>query len=186
MQEIWVRIETWLRTNAPQILETLRSPASDAQIKAVENRLSIQFPEDVKNSYCIHNGQSSYEYGLIEGREFLSLERIQDEWQVWKGLLDDGDFDGIESDPDAGIRRDWWSPQWIPLTYNGAGYHDCLDLNPAEGGIGQIISMYHDSGDREIVAPSFREWLDKYAEGLESGQYVFSDYYNGIVSIDDV
>jgi cell wall assembly regulator SMI1 len=192
MQEIWARIENWLRGNAPQILETLQPGASNAQIGELEEFLSIKLPDDVKVLYRLCNGQSAYDYGLIDGRELLSLERIKDEWSVWKDLLDSGTFqddDGQDqgSDPDPGIRNVWWSPQWIPLTYDGSGNHDCLDLSPAEGGTeGQIITMWHDDSERKIVAPGVKVWLQQYAQGLESGQYIFSEEYNGIVNADDI
>lgn len=192
MQEVWTRIEGWLKAHAPQVLDTLQPGASDDRITELENLLSVQFPEDVRASYRIHNGQSTYRYGLIDGREFLSLERIQDEWQVWKELLESGTFQTEEghdqgSDPAPGICNVWWSAKWIPLTYDGAGNHDCLDLNPAEGGaMGQIITMWHDDASREIVAPSFRAWLQHYAEGLESEQFIFSEEYGGIISADDI
>lgn len=192
MQEIWVQIESWMRANAPKALDVLQPGASNAQITELEDFLSIQFPEDIKSSYRIHNGQSTYDYGLIDGRELLSLERIKDEWQVWKELLDSGTFqaeDGQDQGSEAapGICNMWWSSKWIPLTYDGSGNHDCLDLNPAEGGtMGQIITMWHDAAERGIVAPSFRVWLKQYAEGLESGQFIFSEEYNGIVKADDV
>ena len=119
MQEIWLKIEAWLRANAPEHLDILASGASDVQISELEAILSIQLPEDVKSSYRIHNGQTSYDYGLINGCEFLSLERIKDEWQIWKGLLDSGTFqdeDGQDQgcEPDLGICNVWWSSKWIP------------------------------------------------------------------------
>jgi cell wall assembly regulator SMI1 len=185
MQEIWTYIESWLYANAPKVLDTLQPGASDTQIKAAEHFLSIQFPAEVKDSYRIHNGQSSYGYGFLEGNEFLSLERMQEEWQVWKELLDGGEFEDFESYPDTGICSDWWSAQWIPLTYDGAGNHDCLDLNPSEGGKhGQIITMWHDEPGRQIIAPSFRAWLEEYAEDLKSGQFVFSEENKGIFNVD--
>ncbi|MDV2991669.1 MAG: hypothetical protein N4J56_001323 [Chroococcidiopsis sp. SAG 2025] len=178
MEEIWQRIDSWLQANTPHIFETLQSGASEAQIAELEAILSIKLPEDVKASYRIHNGQSIYKEGLFEGREFLSLERIREEWEVWKDLLDAGEFEGYESDPDVGIRNNWWNDKWIPITYDGAGNHDCLDLDPADGEtVGQIITMYHDSGDREIVSSSLRAWLQKYADGLESGQIILQDDY---------
>jgi cell wall assembly regulator SMI1 len=178
MEEIWQRIDLWLQANTPQIFETLQSGASEAQIAEVEAALSIKLPEDVRASYRIHDGQSAYKEGLFEGREFLSLARIREEWEVWKDLLDSGDFKGCESEPDVGIRNDWWNEKWIPITYDGAGNHDCLDLAPADGGtVGQIITMYHDSSDREIVSSSLREWLQKYVDGLESGQFMLQENY---------
>ncbi len=192
MQEIWTQIETWLMANAPSLLDLIQPGASDAQISELESLLSIQLPEDVRSSYRIHNGQVPHTYGLISGLEFLSLERIKDEWLVWKELLDSGTFadeDGQDqgSEPAPGICNVWWSLRWIPLTYDGSGNHDCLDLNPAEGGIvGQIITMWHDDPVREIVAPSFRDWLMQHAEGLASGKLIFSEEDNCIVNADDM
>ncbi|MGL5058964.1 MAG: SMI1/KNR4 family protein [Microcoleus sp.] len=192
MQEIWTKIETWLIANAPQIFEELQPGASEFRISELEELLSIQLPEDVKSSYRIHDGQFTYNYGLIYGRELLSLERIADEWHVWKELLDSDTFkteDGedIGSEAAPGICNVWWSPKWIPLTYDGAGNHDCLDLNPAVGGtVGQIVTMWHDDPDRQIVAPNFRVWLQQYADGLASGQLIFSEQDNCIVNANDV
>ena len=192
MEEIWVRIETWLRNNAPQVLELIQPGVSEAQMSELEEFLSVKFPDDIKSLYRICNGQSSYDYGILDGREFLSIERIKDEWSVWKELLDDGTFQDDDSqdqgsNPEPGIRNVWWSPQWIPLTYDGAGNHDCLDLNPTESGMdGQIITMWHDDDERKIVAPGIRAWLQQYADGLESGEFIFSEEYNGIVNTNDI
>ncbi len=186
MEEIWTRIDAWLKVNAPKVFNTLQPGASDSQIQATESILAIQFPEDVKASYRIHNGQQTiYDYGLIpEAQEFLSLERIQAEWQLKKGLLDEGSFEG-GSKPDPGIQADWWNAKWIPLTSDGCGDSYCLDLAPAEGGnVGQIIKMIHDEADRYILAPSFRSWLEDYAAKLESGEYIFYEEYRGIVSLE--
>jgi cell wall assembly regulator SMI1 len=175
MHELWTRLEKWLAINDPDALKMLQPGATEAEIRAFEQAVSVQLPEDLRTSYRIHNGQSPEGDYLIYGREFLSLARIQEEWEVWKELLDDGSFQtktGVDQgcNPDAGIRNVWWSAGWIPLTYDGCGNHDCVDLDPAEGGtVGQIISLWHDDADREMLAPSFRLWFTQYVEALESG-----------------
>ena len=192
MEEIWTKIETWLQNNAPQVLEILQHGASEDQVRELEDFLSVKFPDDFKSLYRICNGQSSCDYGVFNGREFLSLERIKDEWSIWKNLLDDGAFqesDGQDqgSNPELGIRNVWWSPQWIPFTCDGSGNHECLDLNPTECGTdGQIITMWHDDNERKIVALGIKTWLKKYAQGLETGQFVFSEEYNGIVNANHI
>jgi cell wall assembly regulator SMI1 len=187
MQAIWTRIESWLEANAPEVLKTLNPGASEEQIKAVEDTLLIQFPDDFKSSYRIHNGQSLDGGWLIDGREFLSLERIQEEWLGWKMLLDGKEFEGWKSLPEPGVRPDWWNALWIPITFDGAGNHHCLDLDPAPGGkVGQIIYMWHDDLERGAIAASFQDWLEGYATALEAGQYVFSEEYDAIVDVDDI
>jgi len=187
MKEVWQRIEKWLAENTPEDLIVLNGGASDEEVKNLEEHLSVTFPDDVKTFYKIHNGQSDDGPYLLDGRELLSLERIKDEWDVWKELLDGGDFEDVESEPEAGIRKDWWNEKWIPLTYDGSGNHDCLDLAPDNSGTsGQIISFWHDDPDRNIVANSFREWLENYADDLEAGLYVYSDEYGGVVRKEDI
>jgi cell wall assembly regulator SMI1 len=187
MRDVWDRIEAWLSANAPNVLEGLNSGASEAALQEAEAYLGVAFPADVRESYGIHNGQPRDAPGLTDGGEFLSLERMREEWQLWKDPLDGGDFDGITSEPQEPIRNDWWHPKWIPLTYDGAGNHLCLDLDPAPGGnLGQIITMWHDDGERTVEAPSFRAWLEELVANLESGDYIYSEEYFGIVSREDV
>lgn len=191
MEAIWTRITAWIESNAPHLLEVLQSGATEAQIDELEAALSVQLPDDVKALYRLCNGQASFDYGLINGSEFLSLERIRDEWGIWKSLLDAGKLlkdEDIERDRiDAQIRKVWWHPQWLPLTHNGGGDHDCLDLAPTEEGTkGQIISMWHDDDSRKVLAPNLRAWLQDYAERLETGQLVYSEDYDDIVDIKDI
>ncbi len=56
MQDVWNRIESWLATNAPNVLSYLLPGATNEEIQQTEVALGIQFPEDVKASYRIHNG----------------------------------------------------------------------------------------------------------------------------------
>jgi cell wall assembly regulator SMI1 len=187
MRDVWQRIDKWLAVNAPQILDILQDGASEEEISETEQFLSVEFPDEVKDSYRIHNGQSRGDVGFINGIEFLSLARMRDEWACWKDILDSGDFEGWESESEKEIRTDWWNPKWIPLTSDWGGNHECLDLAPTEeGDVGQIISMWHDVEERKVIADSFRGWLEQFANDLEAGRYTLSKEYDGIVSIDDI
>jgi cell wall assembly regulator SMI1 len=120
------------------------------------------------------------------GCELLSLERVREEWGAWKGLLDGGAFRNFRSDSDGRVVEDWWHARWIPLTYDGAGNHHCLDLNPGpRGQAGQIIQMWHDDSARPVIAPSYRAWLVAFADALDAGEYVYSDQYLGLVPPED-
>ncbi len=181
MREGWTRIEFWLATNAPEILHTLQAGASDEEIASMEVLLGVTLPEDMKESYRIHNGQVSESERLMGYWELLSLDRIRFEWSCWKELLDNGAFDGQKSAPDAHRADDWWNPNWMPLAWNGSGDNQCLDMAPTPSGhIGQIITMLHDSPARTLLAPSFREWLIEFADGLESGQFIYSKESGGL------
>jgi len=186
MKELWERIESWLKENHSEGLNELNEGASDELIQETEQFLSIEFSEDVKEFYKIHNG-TSWDFNLIDGWLLLPLEDVQNQWKVWKDLLDRGDFAEHKCTPHEAIRDDWWNDKWIPLTSDGCGNHDCLDLAPTEKGrVGQIIKMWHDDDTRPLVADSFREWLENYIDALEASEYVYSEDYGGIVSVDDI
>lgn len=190
MQDLWKRLEDWLRSNAPLVYDGLRTGASDEQLEAIQARLGVRLPEDFAEAYRVHDGQHPAAPWLVNAKELLSLERVADEWGVWKGLLDRGSFDFTGSDggePVGPVRSDWWNPRWVPFTYDGAGNHDCLDLDPPEGGNrGQVISMWHDDPERRVLAPSFRAWFERFVEEVESGSYVYREDYSALVRADEV
>ena len=172
----WQKIEVWLAANEPELMKSLNPGATDAQILEVEKAIGNSLPEQIKESYRIHNGQSSGD--LIpplqpddEGSYVLySTVEMLREWRSWKELVDSGEFRGKESGPDQGIQSSWWHPGWISFASNGGGDSMCIDLAPAQGGtVGQIITMNHESSARQKLANSFAEWLSELTYTIESG-----------------
>lgn len=187
MKETWTKIEDWLQENAGQIYDSLNEGASDEDFENLEELINKRLPDDFKAFYRIHNGQDSIGEGMIDTEELLSTERIMDEWQVWKDLYDKGVFDESVSESDKGVKENWWNPFWIPITYDGSGNHYCLDLSPDDGGKrGQIIRIWHDSPERELIADSFSEWMTDFANDLADGEYIYSEEWGGIVNRADV
>jgi cell wall assembly regulator SMI1 len=181
MKELWERLELWLKSNYPELLDTLNDGATDEMIINAEEKLGIKFPNDFKESLKIHNGQkSNFDYpGLIGGYELLSLDNIVEEWQVWTNLLDDGEFndwDELIFNTNKVKSDQWWRNKWIPITANGGGDHHCLDLDPTEKGrFGQVIEMWHDDENRELVGDSFKQCFYIIVENLENGTYYIED-----------
>ncbi len=164
----------------------MNPPASDEQIAQLETQLNAKLPADFIACLKVHNGQNGVA-SVFDGMEFLSCEEIYRQWGIWKGLLDGGDFKGVSSEPDEGIKSDWWNSKWIPFTHNGSGDHLCLDLDPAQSGaVGQVITMWHDMEARELKAKSFGEYFEAYVAGVLAGQYVYAKEYGGMVGADDV
>jgi cell wall assembly regulator SMI1 len=187
MSSIWTRFEAWLAANAPQLISELNPGATDAELHKLATVIGAELPDDFLVFYRVHNGQRNNDGGLLDGEELLSVPRMLAEWNIWNDLLQGGDFEGATSVPDPGVRADWWNPRWLPLTYDGAGNHCCLDLAPAPSGTrGQIIRTWHDGTERPLLAPSFTEWITQYVTALEAGEYVFSEEYDCIVSVDEV
>jgi len=170
----------------------LHPGVTDKKILSLESTIKKQFPDDFKAFYKIHNGENARGYGIMKGEEFLSMERILEEWNVWKELLEndsftDADDDAFVSDSDTGIKNNWWNIHWIPFTYDGSGNHICIDLDPSvEGNYGQIIRVWHDDSARELLANSFKEWIEEYISQLENNEYIFSDDYGILVHKSDL
>ncbi|ANQ49389.1 molybdenum cofactor biosynthesis protein MoeA [Flammeovirga sp. MY04] len=184
---IWSRFEKWLSKNASHLNSELNTNASEVDITKLEKTIGGKLPKDYIEFLKIHNGQERDSEGLIDTEEFLSTDRVIEEWSVWKDLLDKGDFKESESEPDEGIKPDWWNSKWIPITYDGNGNHYCIDIDPSSSGTnGQIIRMWHDSGERELIANSFKEWISNYVNDLEKGKYVYSEDWGGIINKEEL
>jgi cell wall assembly regulator SMI1/ankyrin repeat protein len=174
----WKKIDAWLKANNPDLKKSLNKPASDQQIADLEKVIGARLPADFKESLKIHNGQKYSEGDLIPPPEerdsayfLMASGDIAEEWQNRKKLHDSGEFADKESGPDKGIQDAWWHPGWIPFASNGGGDSFCLDLAPSkEGQTGQVITMNHESAKREMLAPSFAQWLADLAEAIERGE----------------
>src|SRR5687768_15301119 len=70
----WARIKAWLRGNLPETLADLCPGASAALIEEFENTIGRRLPDDVRESWRIHNGQEGFNIpGVIFGSALLPL-----------------------------------------------------------------------------------------------------------------
>src|SRR5262245_27840691 len=91
VRRLWHEFEEWTRLHAPDIARSLRPPARPESFEILEKALSLRLPEDVRDSYLIHDGQiEELRDGVFSGHVLLSLERVLEEWRAWKSLLDGG------------------------------------------------------------------------------------------------
>src|SRR4051794_16095747 len=161
MQDVWHRIEAWLRKHAPALSARLPAGVSQAELAAAEEALGVRLPEEVRSSYALHNG--SPDLWPFDNGPLLSLAQVVAQWGVWRDLLRAGTFAGMRSSPIGPVKRDWWNPRWVPVA-GASGDHDCLDLDPAPGGrVGQVIDFGHEGGATSVFANSFREYLTSFA-----------------------
>lgn len=190
MKECWQRFEKWLANYAPDLIEALNPGASMEEISDLEKLIGKKLPNAFIDFYLIHNGQKFKSENLIDCESLLSVEHIIYNWKVWKELLDTKTFEELgvlyTSEPELGIKNNWWNPLWIPFVENGCGDFTCIDLDPSsDGKYGQVIRMWHDMSERELLGNSFSEWILNYVSGLEAGVYVYTEQW-GIVQKDSV
>jgi cell wall assembly regulator SMI1 len=165
MNQPWDVLEACLRRSNPDVLADLNPPATDAEVEWLQERLGVSLPADFITCLKVHDGQKGRSDWLFGDWEFLPSRRIVDEWSVWKGLLDAGDFEDAQAQTEPGVKALWWAPEWIPFTANGYGDHHCLDLSPDVGGrVGQVITIWHDDDRRSKESSSFSEWFAAFVE----------------------
>ncbi len=167
LHSTWKLLEEWGEADATRLPGGFNGPAIDSDIAALNAALGVTLPSEFIDSLRMHNGLTAPGAAFADGEALLSAREIITQWSIWKRLVAGGDFDGMSSEPDQGIRDDWYNLKWIPFTHDGSGNHLCLDLDPAEGGtLGQVIRIWHDDEVRELVAGSFSEWLARVAAKL--------------------
>jgi cell wall assembly regulator SMI1 len=175
IEQCWTRFENWLAENASHLLEILNNGATKTSIDNLEKIIDHELPRDLVEFYKIHDGQKVADEGLIYREQFLSIDKIIHEWECWDELLEQFQDENGTSEPDEGIKSNWWNPLWIPFTHDGCGNHICIDLDPdTKGKFGQVIRMWHDVSHRILYATSFLEWFDNYVKGLETGEIVYA------------
>jgi cell wall assembly regulator SMI1 len=192
MKNYWIKIKNWLVVNHSEVISTLNVGALPSDFEDLELVIGTCVPDEFKNFYSVHNGQTSLTHlRLFDGDILLTISDIINVWKHWKNVLPEIDEhcnemfgSSAKSSPDKGIKDDWWNPRWIPITANGSGDSYCIDLDPTdEGQKGQIIRMWHDAPQRELVSTSFRLWISDYIKDLEADVYEASNdiSWGGIV-----
>ncbi|MBS0260785.1 MAG: SMI1/KNR4 family protein [Planctomycetes bacterium] len=188
--ESWRRIETWLKDHAPQIFATLRPGASEEELRRIEQTIGQSLPDDVRESYRIHDGQNRWidDDDYVPGVFFGLCPRPlhYDEGVEWCWLhrtaRNPEDFDEsnpevrerFQSFPKGAIRLAWMRAGWVPLYWDSGRSFLGVDLDPApEGTVGQVIPFGWDFGvgsaQKYVLAPSWAHFLEDVADELEAG-----------------
>ncbi len=149
MKEYTDRIKKWLDTNAPDLLKLLNPPATNDDLSAFESANDLVLPQEVRELYLIHNGESEDSDGLFGCMKLLPLESIEEEIELME-------HEGI-----------------IPLFLCGGGdsyFVKSFDsVNPDQ----RIYECWHESPEDEtVIAASLSQFLSDFCEKLENGQFV--------------
>ena len=168
MKDVWNRIHSWLDENAPAGYGHLRPGATTDDIQAAEKAMGLKLPMDVEASCRVHDGQGN-EPGLIggEGWCLLSLQEMLTLWRKWS--------------EHAPRFRDC-----VPVAWGSAGDYIFLDLGPNAESPGRAIVQRSDTEGTEPVAPSFRLWLEGFADTLERDEFAYSENESCLVYADEL
>jgi cell wall assembly regulator SMI1 len=174
--ESWRRIDFWLRANGLPAEFSLPSGVTEQAIRAAEATLGLELPDDVQESYRVHDGSWGETRLILFERGFLMPlagrgNSVVDSCLRLREIGAVNSSAGLVGRPDGPIRPDYWNPRWVPLTCDEETDTLAIDLDPAEGGsVGQVI-LHTRWGETRVVGRSWGEWLATYADALEAGDY---------------
>jgi cell wall assembly regulator SMI1 len=158
----------------------LAAGATEADIAAFESAVSVQLPEQVRELFRGHDGQTSAKAGLAGGYHFVSLreaQKLMEDWAATRAKLGDGikDLDrACSSSPSKAIQRKYSTAGWVPLLRDNEGNAIGVDLQPGSAGsAGQIINFGRDEDDKFVLFPSAAALLEWLANELEHGRIVY-------------
>lgn len=126
----WLRIERWLRANAPRTYQALAGPGRARTIAVAESQTGLDFPDDLRASLLRHNGsRGPAVFGFLPRAEtHLSIRGIRD---LWRRMCHE---DATITGPDP--EREPWNGLMIPFvsfTSPPGGY---AAVNSSDGTIG--------------------------------------------------
>jgi cell wall assembly regulator SMI1 len=176
MQELWARLEAWVRTNTGKSLR-LRPGLDEAAIQAAEQQLGLQFPADYRASLLAHDGQDVGEepFEWLPGCSPLKpLSAVIERWTEEQELA--AEFPDPENQTEGPLHTVLWHPKRIPIAGSPwwDGDNTYVDLHPSPTGtVGQITTFVTEC-DLECLGSSLRSALERYLAALESGDWVYS------------
>lgn len=176
----WARIEAGLRRVLPDSLRLLGAPADEPAIDAVEAALGVALPPSFRESLRVHNGTGWGWPAPVPLNWLYDTDGIVEATHVWR---DNDSSDSNVDNPEAwaylvdsnhlfltgAVRPIVVGPDRVMVGDMNGDVHWYLDFDPAPGGTpGQVVRVDIECGQWDVLAPSWRELLVRYAEDLES------------------
>nr|8AJ2_A Chain A, Structured core of Knr4 [Saccharomyces cerevisiae]8AJ2_B Chain B, Structured core of Knr4 [Saccharomyces cerevisiae] len=187
----WRHIDFWTSEHNPDLNATLSDPCTQNDITHAEEDLEVSFPNPVKASFKIHDGQEDLESmtgtsGLFYGFQLMTLDQVVAMTQAWRNVaknLNKRSPDQKSIPPNA-VQPVYAHPAWIPLITDNAGNHIGVDLAPGPNGkYAQIITFGRDFDTKFVIAENWGEFLLSFANDLEAGNWYLvddnDDYFSG-------
>jgi hypothetical protein len=80
VEQLWNRIEAWFEANVPPGHFELFPGATEDQLDAAEKILGLSLPDDLRESYRIHNGMADGSF--YHNQHLLALNEIPRYWGI--------------------------------------------------------------------------------------------------------
>lgn len=181
------KIIGWAKMHSPQTLQHLNPPASDGDIKAVEEELGRTLPVTFKELLKQFDGEDGQSWLALfgNGNQILSCKMMIEQYKLSQEIadqIDDSEMDTVEFWKDrvesniifvkGAVKPLLNHPNWIPFTSMNGDVFRYLDFDPAPGGEeGQVIEVDPEGCSYRVITNNIEDFLAMYAIQLEDGKY---------------
>lgn len=166
-----------MKIHLPEVVAVLNQGVSDSGIYAFEEKTELKLPEDVRESFLIHNGHEEVYPGAIVGEPLDPLESVQGSVLFQQQICaeyDESDGDDhwdtrAKSFPVDAIHCRSFNGRWVAM---GDWDSNCygIDLDPGPNGVvGQVINFGRDEEEKYVLAQSWAHFLEDIVDELEAG-----------------
>ena len=181
------KIIQWVSIHSPATIEHLNPPAQESEITLVENMLKISLPDSFKDLLETFNGEDGLTWLALfgDGNQLLSCRDIIDQYKLEQDIgqqMFNPEMENIEFWRDrvveniisvkGAVKPLLRHQKWIPITCMNGDVFIYLDFDPAPGGhIGQVIKVDTEACSYQVLANSFAEFMEIYANQLANDEY---------------
>jgi len=168
-------VKTLLANEYPELNASLNPPATEADISRLETTTGLTLPDELKQLYRLHNGESG-DAGLFFGLPFISIDEAIAEWKTWESLS--GSTATMDSNvisvPANHIKEQYVNTHYLPISKDYGGNNIGIDLDPGPDGIsGQVINFGRDEDTRFVIARSIGEFLEFILHHVKNNNFTF-------------
>ncbi len=184
--DVWSRFEGMLAQHAPELLSSLRPPATAEQIKAAQVSMGLQLPQDVREAYLRHNGSDKELFPPF--CRWASVDEVVQAYarsaaydlnmritcpENYEPPAEDW---AIKRWNEQKVRPEGSNSRWIPIGLSNTSTVVCIDLDPApKGAVGQLI-VDHGMCEPYELASSFDQFLVFLVDRVERGILIYRDW----------
>jgi cell wall assembly regulator SMI1 len=182
------QLEAWLKTHLPEVAADLNAGATKEELEGLSTALGVKLPNDFLRLYAWHNGQGGrVNAGPWYGLNFLPLDRVQHECEMWRQVLKESSPESLaslasrmKSTPPGYVKRQYANDRWIPFAYDWGGNYLGVDLSPDEyGTYGQVINFGRDEERKIAVSPSVGAFITWMVSELGTGNFNIKEESDG-------
>ena len=181
MNHAWNVYKKELFTRMPSLREIIHSGASEAAVRAAEEKIGVAFPAELREMYLANDGDDGDAIcGVLLGFHFLPLDELTADWESWAALAGDEALNNsahFTSRPEGRIKRRYANTKWIPLCSDSSGNFIGIDLDPdVKGRPGQVINFGRDEHDKVVLEVSLNAFLERLTRVIRSEHFFVGEY----------